>query len=174
MNVDLVSATQVLERTPAVLGALLGGLSPAWTEGDEGPESWSPRMVVAHLIHAERNNWIPRARVFLRKDGPRTFSPFDQAAPVEEFAGAQIEALLDTFARLRAESLATIAGWGLDEAEFAATAEHPRFGTVTLRQMLAAWVAHDLAHIAQVSRVMARQYRDEVGPWRAFLPILDR
>jgi hypothetical protein len=174
MILDLVSATQVLERTPRALEALLGGLSPAWTEADEGPDSWSPRMVVAHLIHAELHNWIPRARVFLRDGGPRTFPPFDQAAPVEEWAGAGIEALLDAFARQRAESLATLAAWRPGEAEFAATAEHPRFGTVTLRQMLAAWVAHDLAHLAQVSRVMAKQYRDEVGPWRAFLPVLDR
>lgn len=174
MIVDLVSATEVLERTPQALHALLGGLSPAWTEADEGPESWSPRMVVAHLIHAERTNWIPRVHVFLREGGPRTFPPFDQIAPMDGFAGAPIEAMLDEFVRLRAESLATVAAWRLGEAEFAATAEHPRYGTVTLRQMLAAWVAHDLAHLAQVSRVMAKQYRDEVGPWRAFLPILDR
>jgi len=174
MELDLTTATQALERTPEALRALLAGLSPAWTDATEGPETWSPRMVVAHLIHAERDNWIPRARVILEHGASRPFPPFDQSAPLEELAGAPLAALLDELVRLRAESLATLASWGLGDADLARTGDHPQFGAVTLRQLLATWTAHDLAHLGQVSRVMAKQYRDAVGPWRVFLPIMDR
>jgi hypothetical protein len=174
MEFDLTTATQVLERTPHALRALLAGLSPAWTDATEGPETWSPRMVVVHLIHAERDNWIPRARVVLEHGASRPFPPFDRSAPLAELADAPLAALLDELVRLRAESLATLASWGLGDAELARVGHHPEFGEVTLRQLLATWTAHDLAHLGQVSRVMAKQYRDAVGPWRAFLPIMDR
>lgn len=174
MHVDLAAATQLLERTPQAMRALLAGLSSAWTDANEGPDTWSPRMIIAHLIHAERDNWLPRARVFLRDDAPQPFPAFDQAAPMDGFAGVAIEDMLDEFLRLRTTSLASLTSWRLDDADLAATAVHPRFGEVMFGQLLAAWVAHDLAHLAQISRVMAKQYRDAVGPWRAFLPILDR
>jgi len=174
MDFDLAAGRELLERTPHALRALLGGLRPAWTDATEGPDTWSPRMVVVHLIHAERDNWLPRARAFVEPGGPRPLPPFDQSAPEAEFAGLSTDAVLDELVRLRGESLATLAELRIGDAELAAEAIHPRFGTVELRQMLAAWVAHDLAHLAQVSRVMAKQYRDAVGPWRAFLAILDR
>lgn len=131
-------------------------------------------MVVVHLIHAERDNWIPRARVVLEHGASRPFPLFDRSVPLEEFAGVPLPALLDEFVRLRAESLATLASWRLADAELARAGHHPEFGEVMLRQLLATWTAHDLAHIGQVARVMARQYRDAVGPWRVFLPIMDR
>ncbi len=174
MELDLTTATQALERTPQALRALLAGLSPAWTDATEGPETWSSRMVVVHLIHAERDNWIPRARVILEHGASRPFPPFDRSPPLEELAGVEMTALLDQLVRLRAESLATLASWKLGDAELAREGDHPQFGRVTLRQLLSTWTAHDLAHLGQVARVMAKQYRDAVGPWRAFLPIMDR
>jgi hypothetical protein len=174
MEFDLDTGRELLERTPQALRALLAGLSPAWTDADEGPDTWSPRAVVVHLIHAERDNWLPRARVFVEHGNAHPFPPFDQSSPLEAFAGVPLDALLDDFVRLRAESLAALDAWKLGDGELAAVATHPRFGEVRLRQLLSAWVTHDLAHLAQVSRVMAKQYRDAVGPWRVFLPILDR
>ena len=174
MEFDLTAATQSLERTPQALRALLAGLSPAWTDATEGPETWSPRMVIVHLIHAERGNWIPRARVVLEHGSSHPFPAFDRSVPLEEFEGVEMPALLDEFVRLRAESLATLASWELCDADLARAGTHPEFGPVMLRQLLATWVAHDLAHVGQVARVMARQYRDAVGPWRPLLPIMDR
>jgi hypothetical protein len=174
MEFDLTTARQALERTPQALRALLAGLSPAWTDATEGPETWSPRMIVVHLIHAERDNWIPRARVVLEHGSSRPFPAFDRSVPLEEFAGVPLSALLDEFVRLRAESLATLASWELGDAELSQAGHHPELGAVMLKQLLATWTAHDLAHLGQVARVMARQYRDAVGPWRVFLPIMDR
>jgi hypothetical protein len=170
----LDDALPVLERTPAALRALLGGLPDAWTEPNEGPDTFSAADNVGHLLHGERADWIPRARIILAQGDDRTFPPFDRFAHVREREGRSVDALLDAFARARAESLATLRGWRLTERELALEGEHPAFGRVTLRQLLATWVAHDLGHVAQVSRVMAKQYRDAVGPWRAYLPILDR
>jgi len=174
MEFDLRIATGVLERTPATLRMLLGGLAPEWTDATEGPETWSPFDIVGHLIHGERTDWIPRAGIILAQGSERTFAPYDRFAQFEESKGRSLADLLDAFARLRAENLATLAGWRITEAQLALTGEHPAFGTVTLRQLLATWVAHDLGHTAQVTRVMAKQYRDAVGPWREYLPILDR
>ena len=152
MDFDLTAGVSVLERTPHAFRAMLDGLPPAWTDATEGPDTWSPYVIVGHLAHAERADWIPRARIIL----------------------AQETDLLDEFTRLRAESLTTLAGWHLTDAHLELTGEHPAFGAVTLRQLLATWVAHDLGHIGQTARVMAKQYRDAVGPWRAYLPVLDR
>ena len=174
MEFDLTTATQALARTPRALQALLAGLSPAWTDATEGPETWSPRMVIVHLIHAERGNWIPRARVVLEHGSSRPFPAFDRSVPLAELEGVEMPALLDEFVRLRAESLATLASWRLGDADLARAGNHPEFGAVTLKQLLATWTAHDLAHLGQVARVMAKQYRDAVGPWRVFLPIMDR
>jgi hypothetical protein len=171
---DLASATKVLERTPATLRALLTGLSGDWTDATEGPDTWSPFDVVGHLIHGERTDWIPRGRIILAAGSDRTFTPYDRFAQFEESRGRSLPDLLEEFARLRADNLVTLAGWKVTEVQLALTGEHPSLGTVTLRQLLATWVAHDLGHIAQVTRVMAKRYRDEVGPWREYLPILDR
>jgi hypothetical protein len=129
---------------------------------------------VGHLIHGERTDWVPRAQIILAQGRDRHFTPFDRFAQFRDSQGKSLAELLDEFARLRADSLATVAGWRLTEAQLALEGEHPEFGTVTLRQLLATWVAHDLGHVAQAARVMAKQYREAVGPWRAYLPILDR
>ena len=174
MEFDLATGVAVLERTPATLRALLAGLPPAWTDADEGPDTWSPYVIVGHLIHGERTDWMARARIILAQGEDRRFTPYDRFAQFRESQGKSLAELLDEFARLRAENLATLAGWHLTDAQLALEGEHPEFGAVTLRQLLATWVAHDLGHIAQTARVMAKQYRDAIGPWRAYLPVMDR
>jgi hypothetical protein len=174
MELDLDEGVLVLERTPRTLRGMLSGLSPRWLHATEGPEAWSPYVIVGHLIHGERADWIPRARIILAQDANRRFEPFDRTAQLREDQSRPIDALLDEFTRLRAESLTTLTGWRLTDAQLALEGEHPAFGPVTLRQLLATWVAHDLGHVAQIARVMAKQYRDAVGPWRAYLPVLDR
>jgi hypothetical protein len=174
MEFQLDHALEVLERTPAAFRALLGGLSPAWTAPNEGPETFSAFDNVGHLIHGERADWIVRARIILAQGPDRTFSPYDRFAQYRESQGKTMADLLDEFARLRAENLDVVRGWRLTERELALQGEHAALGPVTLRQLLSTWAAHDLGHLAQTARVMAKQYRDEVGPWRAYLPILDR
>jgi hypothetical protein len=174
MDFDLSAGTAVLERTPHALRAMLAGLPPAWTDATEGPETWSPYVIVGHLVHGERTDWIPRARLILAQGPQRRFAPFDRFAQLRESQDRPLAELLDEFARLRAESLATLAAWRLTDAQLALEGEHPEFGPVTLRQLLSTWVAHDLGHVAQTARVMAKQFREAVGPWRAYLPVMDR
>jgi len=174
MDFDLETGIAVLERTPGTLRAMLSGLPPAWTDADEGPETWSPYVIVGHLIHGERTDWMARARIILAQGPDRRFTPYDRFAQFRESQGKSLAELLDELERLRAENLATLAGWRLTDAELALEGEHPEFGPVTLRQLLATWVAHDLGHIAQTARVMAKQYREAIGPWRAYLPVVDR
>ena len=174
MNFDLPTGVAVLERTPSTLDAMLRGLGPAWTDADEGPDTWSPWVIIGHLVQGERSDWIPRARIILAQGEDRRFTPFDRFAQFEASKGKTIVELLDEFTALRRESLATLAGWRLTDEHLALEGVHPAFGAVTLRQLLATWVAHDLGHIAQTARVMAKQYREAVGPWRAYLPVLDR
>ena len=174
MDFDLTAGVSVLERTPHTFRAMLDGLPPAWTDATEGPDTWSPYVIIGHLAHAERADWIPRARIILAQGADRRFTPFDRFAQFRESEGKSLADLLAEFTRLRAESLTTLAGWRLTDAHLDLTGEHPAFGAVTLRQLLATWVAHDLGHIGQTARVMAKQYRDAVGPWRAYLPVLDR
>ena len=174
MDFDLAQALPVLERTPATLRTLLEGLPSAWTDANEGPDTWSPFDVVGHLIQGERTDWIPRARMILEEGRSRAFEPFDRFAQFRDSEGKTLDALLDEFGRLRAQSLATLKAWQLTDAQLALEGEHPVFGAVTLRQLLATWTAHDVSHLAQISRVMAKQYRDAVGPWRAYLPVMDR
>lgn len=174
MDFELDEGIAVLERTPGALRALLTGLPPRWIDGDEGPETFSALENVAHLIHGERADWIPRATIILAQGTNRRFEPFDRFAHQRESAGKGIAELLDEFAQLRAANLATLRGWKLGDRELALEGEHPSLGTVTLRQLLATWVAHDLGHLAQTARVLAKQYREAVGPWRAYLPVLDR
>jgi DinB superfamily len=171
---DLALALPLLERAPATLRTLLAGLPPEWTDATEGPETWSTFDVVGHLIHGERADWIPRARTILEHGRSRPFEPFDRFAQFRDSEGKTLAELLDDFERLRAESLATLKSWKLTDAQLSLEGEHPQFGAVTLRQLLATWTAHDVSHLAQIARVMAKQYRDAVGPWRAFLPIMDR
>ena len=174
MDFDLTAGTAVLARTPHTLRAMLAGLPPAWTDATEGPETWSAYVIVGHLIHGERTDWILRARIILAQGPERRFTPYDRLAQFRESEGKSLTELLDEFARLRAENLTTLAGWHLTDAQLDLQGEHPEFGAVTLRQLQATWVAHDLGHIAQTARVMAKQYREAIGPWRAYLPIVDR
>lgn len=174
MQFELGRSVAVLERTPDTLRAMLSGLPREWTDATEGPETWSPYDIVGHLVHGERADWIPRARIILAQGTNRRFTPFDRLAQFRESEGKSLDSLLDEFARLRAESLDTLAGFALDDDKLALEGEHPAFGTVTLGQLLSTWVAHDLGHVAQIARVMAKQYRDAVGPWREYLPVMDR
>ncbi len=174
MDFDLTADTAILERTPHVLRAMLSGLPDPWIRADEGPDSWSPYVIVGHLIHGERTDWVERARIILAQGPERRFTPFDRFAQLRESQDTPLTELLGEFAAFRAENLVTLAGWRLTDAQLALTGEHPALGTVTLRQLLATWAAHDLGHIAQIARVMARQYREEVGPWREYLTIMDR
>lgn len=174
MDFQLPRALEILERTPAAFRALLGGLPEAWTAPNEGPDTFSAFDNLGHLIHGERTDWIPRARIILAQGQDRTFERYDRFAQVRESQGKTAAQLLDELARLRAENVATLRGWQLTERELALDGLHPELGPVTLRQLLATWVAHDLGHLAQTSRVLAKQYRDAVGPWRAYLPVLDR
>jgi hypothetical protein len=174
MNFQIPTGIAVLERTPHALHSMLAGLPDEWIRATEGPETWSPFDNVGHLIHAERADWIPRARLILDQGPNRRFTPFDRNAMFRESAGRTLEQLLDEFAHLRTDSLTTLAGWRLTDEQLALEGEHPEFGRVTLRQLLATWVTHDLGHLAQVARVMAKQYREAIGPWRAYLPIVDR
>ncbi|MFA6167885.1 MAG: DinB family protein [Gemmatimonadaceae bacterium] len=174
MTFDFDDAIALLERTPATLRALLAGLSDAWITANEGPETFSPFDNLGHLIHGERTDWIPRARIILAQGTNRTFEPYDRFAQARESEGKSVATLLDEFATLRAENVATLRSWNLSARELSLEGEHPSLGPVTLRQLLATWVAHDLGHLAQTARVMAKRHREAVGPWRAYLPILDR
>jgi hypothetical protein len=172
MDFDLTNGIAILERTPATLRALLDGLSPEWTDATEGPGTWSPYVVIGHLLHGERADWIPRAQLILAQGQHRTFTPFDRLAQFRESEGKSLTELLDAFAELRADNVQTLNDWQLTDADLSLEGTHPEFGAVTLRQLLATWVAHDLGHIVQVSRVMAKQYRDAIGPWRAYLSVM--
>jgi len=174
MDFNLIDATNVLKRTPRVLRAMLDGLSPEWTDANEGPDTWSPFVIVGHLIHGERTDWIPRAQLILAQGTARRFEPYDRFAQFRESHGKSLAELLDEFERLRAANLAALAEWRLTDRHLNLEGEHPAFGPVSLRQLLATWVAHDVSHVAQIGRVMAKQYREAVGPWRAYLPIVDR
>lgn len=173
MNFDLPAGMAVLERTPVTLRALLEGLPDGWAAANEGPETWSPYDVVGHLIHGERTDWIARAKLILAQGANRRFTPFDRFAQFRESQGKTLVQLLDEFAQLRAGNLAIVDGWKLTDALLALEGEHPELGPVTLRNLLATWVAHDLNHVSQIARVMAKQYREEVGPWRKYLPIME-
>lgn len=174
MDFDLNAGIAILERTPATFRAMLAGLPPMWTDATEGPDTWSPYVIMGHLIHAERTDWITRAELILGQGPNRRFTPYDRFAQFRDSKGKSLAELLDEFERVRAENVATLWRWKLTDAQLALEGEHPAFGPVTLRQLLATWVAHDLGHVAQAARVMAKQYREAVGPWRAYLPVLDR
>lgn len=172
MNFDLDLAVQSLARTPGTLQALLDGLPDPWIRGTEGPETFSPFDVVGHLIDGEETDWIPRARIILARGPNPVFEPYDRFRHLARNAGRTLGSLLEEFARLRGDNLALLRSWNLTPALLDLPGVHPSLGPVTLRQLLSAWVAHDLGHLAQVARVMAKQLRYEVGPWEQFLPVL--
>jgi hypothetical protein len=172
MRYEPASSMDVLRRTPATLRALLEGLGEPWIRGNEGTDTFSPFDVVGHLIDGEETDWIARATIILGGDPEAVFEPYDRFRHYTRNRGRSLPSLLDEFARLRAANLERLASWNLGDAELDLRARHPALGPVTLRQLLATWVAHDLGHIAQVARVMAKQYRDDVGPWVQYLPVL--
>jgi hypothetical protein len=172
MQFSLDRSMDVLRRTPATLGVLLQDIDPAWERGTEGPDTFSPFDVVGHLIDGEETDWMPRARIILARGPNRRFEPYDRFRHRKRNADRTLQSLLAEFGNLRAANLELLRSWQLTEAELDLQGEHPDFGPVTLRQLLAAWVVHDLGHVAQIARVMAKQYRSEVGPWAAYEPIL--
>ena len=169
---DLERGVAVLRRAPSVLDALLRGLDEAWVRGTEGPDTFSAFDVVGHLIDGEETDWMPRARIILARGADPVFEPYDRFRHRARNAGRALPSLLDEFARLRAANVEELAGWRLTPGQLELPGRHPGLGPVTLGQLLAAWVVHDLEHIAQAARVMAKQYKDEVGPWVSYLPVL--
>jgi uncharacterized damage-inducible protein DinB len=174
MEFQLEEAKEILRQTPATLDALLRRLSQAWIERNEGLDTWSPFDVVGHLIHGEETDWIPRALIIINDGESRPFEPFDRVAMFEKSKGKSLVELLDTFSRLRSSNLRQLEEMNVTPEMLEKRGTHPELGTVTLGQLLAAWVVHDLGHIAQIVRVMARQYGKEVGPWTAYLSILGK
>jgi hypothetical protein len=174
MVFDLEMACRVLERTPEVLRAMLAGLPDAWTRATEGVDTWSPFDVVGHLIDGEEEDWLERTRIILAQGASRRFEPIDRFRHLERNRHRALDELLDRFGEIRAANLVTLRGLGLGPRELALAGEHPALGRVTLEQLLATWVVHDLGHLAQISRVMAKQYARAVGPWREYLPVLTR
>ena len=174
MDFALEDAIPVLRRTPAVLRAMLWDLPEPWIRGTEGPETWSPFDVVGHLIHGERTDWITRTEILLEHGETRAFTPFDRFAQFEASRGKSLPELLNTFAELRAANLARLESLGLVPEDLDRRGRHPELGLCTLGELLATWVAHDLSHIAQIARVMGKQYTAAVGPWRAYLPMLEK
>jgi hypothetical protein len=168
---SLDDACGVLERTPDCLAALLEGLPAAWTAATEGSNTWSPYDVIGHLIYGERVNWLPRARHILAGE-TRPFVPFDREAQFTQSQGKSLPELLTAFKRLRQDNLAALHGMGLTSTDLAKTGRHPDLGEVTLQQLLATWVIHDLDHLGQIARTMAKAYANAVGPWSAYLSIL--
>lgn len=172
MSFSLDHTIALLERTPSTLAAWLDGLPDDWVQSNEGPATFSPFDVVGHLIHGEKTDWIPRARIILEQGEARPFDRYDRFAPSRESADQSLGTLLRQFATLRIENLDTLRGWDLGVEDLERRGTHPQLGAVTLRQLLATWAVHDLTHLHQIARVMAHRYRDEVGPWVPFLGVL--
>jgi uncharacterized damage-inducible protein DinB len=174
MDFELDQIKEILQRTPATLNSLLGELSEEWVLKNEGPNTWSPFDIVGHLIHGEETDWIPRARIILEQGEERAFEPFDRFAMFEKSKGKSLSELLKEFEELRASNLAELESMNLTSQLLAKNGKHPELGVVTLSQLLATWAVHDLNHIGQIVRVMAKQYGEAVGPWKAYLSILQK
>jgi hypothetical protein len=172
MEHDLNHTTALLSRTPAALNALLRDLPDSWVFRNEGEDTWTPFDIVGHFVHGERADWIPRAQRILEFGETRAFEPFDRLAQVRESKGKTLEQLLDEFAALRSENLAQLRAWNLRPQDLEKRGLHPSLGTVTMSQLLATWAGHDLTHLHQLSRVMAYQCREAVGPWSQYLGVL--
>ncbi len=172
MRIVINEAAAVLFRTPATIGAMLGGLPDVWLRAVEGDGKWSPYDVVGHLVHGEKADWIPRVRHIL--DGrTEPFETFDRTAQFRDSEGKSLGDLLEEFAKLRQQNVAALIGFNLTDDDLALPGVHPQLGNVTLGQLVATWVVHDLDHIAQISRTMAKVYTDATGPWRTYLSVLE-
>ena len=172
MKFDLNKSYGILERTPTVLKTLLSDLHDDWIMNNEGPETFSPYDVIGHLIHGEKTDWATRAKIILEFGLLKPFTPWDRFAQHEESKGKSLLQLLDEFARVRKENLDWLKSLNLTETDLDKKGMHPKLGEVTLRNLLSTWVVHDLTHIAQITRVMAKQYKEEMGPWPEFFRIL--
>lgn len=172
MEQDLQHTMTILARTPAVLNAWLLDLPEAWTRSNEGGDSWSAFDVLGHLVYAERNNWMPRAKVILESGESQPFADFDRLGQQRESQGKSLGQVLEEFSRLRAENLAHLRALNLQQQDLQRRGRHPALGVVTLSELLATWATHDLTHLHQITRVMAHQYREAVGPWNKFLGVL--
>lgn len=172
MNFELHKSLEILERTPTVLKNLLLGLSDDWLMNNEGEGSWSPYDVIGHLIHGEKTDWLTRAKIIMSNASDKTFESFDRFAQMEKASSKSLAELLDEFEQLRAKNLQQLKAIHINEENLSKTGTHPDLGKVNLRELLSTWTVHDLGHIAQISRVMAKQYKSEVGPWKAYLGIL--
>ncbi len=172
MQHNLQNTISLLTRTPAALNTLLHDLPETWTLRNEGENTWSAFDIIGHLIHGERTDWMPRARIVLQFGETQAFEPFDRLGHVREMQGKSLGQLLDEFARLRAENLAELRTLNLRQEDLERRGRHPSLGVVTLSALLATWAAHDLTHLHQISRVMAHQYREAVGPWSAYLGVM--
>ena len=171
MEFSLVKSIAILERTPFVVEMLLRELPDGWTMNNEGENTWSPYDIVGHLIHGEKTDWIPRMKIILG-DGNKTFEPFDRFAQFNDSKGKTLSELMVEFKLRRKTSIEILKEADITEEQLRRTGIHPKFGAVTLEQLLAAWTVHDLNHLGQIVRVMAKQYSAEVGPWKEFLGIL--
>ena len=174
MQFELIQCTEILKRTPQTVSALLAGLPEPWVTQNEGPETWSPYDIIGHLIHAEETDWIPRVKMILEHGESRPFEPFDRFAMIERSKGKTMSQLLEIFQEMRTGSLAELEHLNVTETSLSKRGKHPELGQVTLSQLMATWVVHDLGHIAQIARVMSKQYGEAVGPWLAYLPVLTR
>lgn len=174
MNFDIQKSIEILSRTPKTLAFLLSGLSDEWIRNNEGEGTWSPYDILGHLIHGEKTDWIPRAKIILSDAEDKTFEPFDRLAQMQEDQTRPIEELLKEFAKLRVKNLEELKSLEIDDAKLSEKGIHPELGEANLKNLLATWVAHDLGHTAQITRVMAKQYTSEVGPWAAYMGILKR
>ncbi len=173
MKYSLEKSYEILDRTPRVLKALLSNLNDDWTMKNEGPETFSPYDVVGHLIHGEKTDWVVRAIIILEHGKEKPFTPWNRFAQYEESKGKKLGQLLDEFEVVRRENMRWFKGMNLSEADLHRKGIHPKLGEVTLRNLLATWVVHDLTHVAQITRVMAKQYKEEMGPWPEFFRILN-
>ncbi len=174
MKFELNKAVAILERTPSVLRVYLKDLAQEWISENEGGNTWSPYDVVGHLIHGEQTDWIIRTKIILGNNKNKEFEPFDRFAQFENSQGKSLNQLLDEFESLRKENLKQLKYLNLDESNLNLEGIHPELGIVTLKQLLSTWVTHDLGHISQISRVMAKQYKSEVGPWLQYINILSK
>lgn len=169
---DVAKSVEVLQQTPYTLRRMLEGLSPEWTASIGDIENWSPYDVIGHLIHGEETDWIPRAEIILAQGENRRFTPYDRLAQFERSRGKTLADLLTEFAYLRNVNIEKLAGWQLTPDQLGLTGVHPELGEVTLAQLLATWVVHDLNHIQQIVKYLAAKYSENVGPWKAYLSIL--
>lgn len=174
MEFELEKSYQILENTPEVLISLLGNIPEEWTMNNEGKDTWSPYDIMGHLVHGEKTDWLTRTKIILSNKGGRTFDSFDRFAQIKDSIGKSLEDLLEEFKLLRANNIKELKAMNISPEQYSLEAEHLELGTVNLKQLLSTWLVHDLGHINQITRVMAKQYKNEVGPWNAYIGVLNR